>query len=81
MKYWSTAIPRRIRPWRCSESISARFFQDPEEQFFALNVGDEISFPLKKAASVPFEEIGPRVDRAAKRMGIEHLLAQDIHEL
>lgn len=62
-----------------SEHIGT-LFQDPEEQFFALNVGDEISFALK-SRGVPFEEIGPRVDRAAKRMGIEHLLAQDIHEL
>lgn len=56
-----------------SEHIGT-LFQDPEEQFFALNVGDEISFALK-SRGVPFEEIGPRVDRAAKRMGIEHLLA------
>ena len=50
-----------------SEHIGT-LFQDPEEQFFALNVGDEISFALK-SRGVPFEEIGPRVDRAAKRMG------------
>lgn len=55
-------------------------FQDPEEQFFALNVGDEIAFALK-SRGMPAEQIEERVLRAAERMGITHLLGQDIHAL
>ena len=63
-----------------SEHIGT-LFQDPEEQFFALNVGDEISFALK-SRGVPFERNrSPRKTVLPSAWGIEHLLAQDIHEL
>ena len=62
-----------------SEHIGT-LFQDPEEQFFALNVGDEIAFALK-SRGMPAEEIDERVQSAARRMGIAHLLGQDIHSL
>ena len=55
-------------------------FQDPEEQFFALNVGDEIAFALR-SRGVPPETVEERVLAAARRLGITHLLKQDIHEL
>lgn len=55
-------------------------FQDPEEQFFALNVGDEIAFALRSRGVAP-EEVGARVLSAAGRLGIEALLGQDIHAL
>ena len=62
-----------------SEHIGT-LFQDPEEQFFALNVGDEIAFALK-SRGMPVEGIDERVQSAACRMGIAHLLGQDIHSL
>ena len=55
-------------------------FQDPEEQFFALNVGDEIAFALRSRGVAP-ETIEERVLAAADRLGITDLLKQDIHEL
>lgn len=55
-------------------------FQDPEEQFFALNVGDEIAFALRSRGVAP-ETIEERVLAAADRLGITNLLKQDIHEL
>ncbi|MDO4937904.1 MAG: ATP-binding cassette domain-containing protein, partial [Sutterellaceae bacterium] len=55
-------------------------FQDPEEQFFALNVGDEIAFALRSRGKTS-ETIHERVHEAAKRVGIDGLLKQDIHAL
>ena len=55
-------------------------FQDPEEQFFALSVGDEIAFALR-SRGVPTEDIRVRTERAAERLGITGLLTQDIHAL
>lgn len=55
-------------------------FQDPEEQFFALNVGDEIAFALRSRGVAP-AEVEVRVYAAAKRLGITELLKQDIHAL
>lgn len=55
-------------------------FQDPEAQFFALTVGDEIAFALK-SRGLPAEEVRARTLDAARRTGVEHLLEQDIHAL
>lgn len=55
-------------------------FQDPEEQFFALNVGDEIAFALR-SRGMSAEKIRERTAYAAKKLGIESLLGQDIHAL
>ena len=55
-------------------------FQDPEEQFFALNVGDEISFALKSRGMTP-DDVNARLERAAETLGISHLLDADIHSL
>ena len=55
-------------------------FQDPEEQFFALNVGNEIAFALR-SRGVPADAITERVDAAVRRVGIESLVKQDIHAL
>lgn len=62
-----------------SESIGT-LFQDPEENFFALAVGDEIGFALR-ARGVALAEIDQRVERAATRLGLTNLLEQDIHAL
>ncbi|HJD07857.1 MAG TPA: ABC transporter ATP-binding protein, partial [Candidatus Sutterella merdavium] len=55
-------------------------FQDPEEQFFALNVGDEITFALKSRGMTP-DDVNARLERAAETLGITHLLDADIHSL
>lgn len=55
-------------------------FQDPEAQFFALNVGDEIAFALKSRGFAP-AAIEARVADVARRMGITALLGRDIHAL
>ena len=60
--------------------VIGTLFQDPEEQFFALNVADEIAFALRARGKDP-EQIEERMRSAARRLGIERLLAQDIHAL
>ncbi len=60
--------------------VIGTLFQDPEEQFFALSVGDEIAFALR-SRGVPAPEVVERTRRAADRLAIGHLLGQDIHAL
>lgn len=55
-------------------------FQDPENQFFALTVGDEIAFAHEWRGSEPAHTLAA-VDEAARRFGIAHLLDQPIHDL
>ena len=55
-------------------------FQDPEEQFFALSVADEIAFALRSRGATP-DTIKERVTAAAEKVGITHQLKQDIHAL
>ena len=62
-----------------SETIGT-LFQDPEEQFFALSVGDEIAFALR-SRGVPADDIKSRVATAADKLGLTDLLKQDIHAL
>ena len=60
--------------------VVGTLFQDPEEQFFALNVEDELAFALR-ARGLPIVEIEERVAAAAEKLGITALLKQDIHAL
>lgn len=55
-------------------------FQDPEEQFFALSVADEIAFALRSRGAAP-DAVKERVTAAAEKVGITHQLKQDIHAL
>ena len=55
-------------------------FQDPEDQFFALNVKDEMGFALKVAGSAP-SVVNRRVAQIAKRLSIEKLLSHSISAL
>lgn len=55
-------------------------FQDPENQFFALTVGDEIAFAHEWRGSEPAHTLAA-VYEAADRFGIAHLLDQPIHDL
>ncbi|MEM4489122.1 MAG: energy-coupling factor transporter ATPase [Desulfurococcaceae archaeon] len=55
-------------------------FQDPDKQLFASKVYDEIAYGLKNL-KLPKEEIGRRVQKAAKWLGIEHLLNESPYSL
>lgn len=55
-------------------------FQDPEQQFFALNVEDDLAFALEWRGMPP-EEIRARIAERAGQLGISHILGSSIHEL
>lgn len=55
-------------------------FQDPEQQFFALNVADELAF-AHEWRNTPQQRIQALVDEAAKRFGITELLDSSVHQL
>ena len=60
--------------------VIGTLFQDPEEQFFALNAGDEIAFALRSRSFDP-KDVRERALTAARKLGIEELLTRDIHAL
>ncbi len=60
--------------------LAGTLFQDPENQFFALTVGDEIAFAHEWRGSEPARTLAA-VQEAARRFGIGHLLDQSIHDL
>ena len=60
--------------------VIGTLFQDPEEQFFALNAGDEIAFALRSRSFDP-KDVRERTLKAARKLGIEELLTRDIHAL
>lgn len=60
--------------------VIGTLFQDPEEQFFALNAGDEIAFALRSRSFDP-KDVRERTLTAARKLGIEELLTRDIHVL
>lgn len=62
-----------------SEKIGT-LFQDPEDQFFALNVKDEMGFALKVAGMAP-TIVNERVVQVAHRLSIENLLSRSISAL
>lgn len=70
-------ISNRERPASAVARDAGTLFQDPEEQFFALTVGDELAF-APSWAGVSAEEIRRRVRDAALRLGIADLLDQPI---
>jgi len=55
-------------------------FQDPEQQFFALNVTDELAF-AHEWRNTPPNLIRQRIMAAADRFGLQDLLESSIHEL
>lgn len=55
-------------------------FQDPEDQFFALNVRDEIGFALK-TAGIDAKTVEKRIDDVAQRLRISELLKNSISAL
>lgn len=55
-------------------------FQDPEDQFFALNVRDEMGFALK-TAGIDAKTVEKRIDDVAQRLRISELLKNSISAL
>ncbi|WP_306590500.1 heme utilization cystosolic carrier protein HutX [Geothrix sp. 21YS21S-4] len=55
-------------------------FQDPEHQFLALNVADELAFAHEWRGAEP-GLVRRRIVEAARRLGIQHLLERSVHEL
>ncbi len=55
-------------------------FQDPEQQFFALNVTDELAF-AHEWRNTPPNLIKERIMAAAQQFGLLELLESSIHEL
>lgn len=60
--------------------IVGSLFQEPERQFFALTVAEEIAFALQWRGW-PAAQISQAVMESARRMGIRHLLKQSIFGL
>jgi energy-coupling factor transport system ATP-binding protein len=52
-------------------------FQDPEHQFFALNVEDELAF-AHECRGVPPEEIRQRIARVVERFSLQHLTGSSV---
>ena len=73
-------IDNQTRPVARIARDAGTLFQDPEEQFFALNIGDEIAFALTWMG-LPADEIRSRVHKAARRLRLRDLLDQEIGAL
>ncbi len=55
-------------------------FQDPEDQFFSLNVRDEMGFALK-LSGIPSNKLNQRIENIATRLAIDSLLDKPISAL
>ncbi len=55
-------------------------FQDPEQQFFALNVEDELAFILECRNTAP-EKIHTYIQKSLQDFGIKHIEKSSIHDL
>lgn len=62
-----------------SETVGT-LFQDPEDQFFALTVRDEIGFSLK-IGGMPEDQLNEEIEREAARLNLTHLLNNPISAL
>lgn len=60
--------------------LTGTLFQDPEQQFFALGVEDELAF-VHEWRGVKAEQTREIIREAAENFGIGHILGQSIHEL
>ena len=67
-------------PLRDISRMVGTLFQDPEQQFFALGVEDELAF-VHEWRGRPAEETRERVRRAASSFGLSPVLHHSIHEL
>ncbi|MFP3999653.1 MAG: ABC transporter ATP-binding protein, partial [Desulfobacterales bacterium] len=55
-------------------------FQEPEQQFFALSVADEMAFALECRAMAP-EQIKAKIRAEAERFRLTHLMAASVFDL
>lgn len=60
--------------------LAGTLFQDPEQQFFALGVEDELAFVHEWRGKNP-KETQNIIHKFSQSFGIRHLLGQSIHEL
>ena len=67
-------------PLRDISRLVGTLFQDPEQQFFALGVEDELAF-VHEWRGLPAEATRERVRRAAESFGLTPVLHHSIHEL
>jgi len=67
-------------PLKDMSRLCGTLFQDPEQQFFALGVEDELAF-VHEWRGLPAEETREKVRSFARSFGIGHILGQSIHEL
>lgn len=67
-------------PLKDMSRLCGTLFQDPEQQFFALGVEDELAF-VHEWRGLSAEATREKVHSFATSFGIPHILGQSIHEL
>ena len=67
-------------PLKDMSRLVGTLFQDPEQQFFALGVEDELAF-VHEWRGLPADETRRRIAEAARAFGLEDLLNHATHEL
>ncbi|MDY0362619.1 MAG: ABC transporter ATP-binding protein [Desulforegulaceae bacterium] len=72
--------PGKSKSLREISSMVGTVFQDPELQFFALNVADELAF-AHEWQDKSCHEINKIVEQTALRFGITDILSSSIHDL
>lgn len=72
--------PTDARPINVIAREVGTLFQDPEQQFFALNVEDELAFAHEWQGVSP-EDIAAKIDEAARAFRLGPILSSSIHEL
>lgn len=72
--------PTGARPINAIAREVGTLFQDPEQQFFALNVEDELVFAHEWQGVAP-ETIAAKIEAAARAFRIGPILSSSIHEL
>lgn len=72
--------PTGARPINAIAREVGTLFQDPEQQFFTLNVEDELAFAHEWQGVSP-EAIAAKIDEAARAFRLGPILSSSIHEL
>lgn len=61
-------------------SYTGSLFQDPEQQFFALNVDDELAFALE-CKGIDADTIKKEINKTAHEFKIQHILSSSVNDL
>ena len=61
-------------------SYTGSLFQDPEQQFFALNVDDELAFALE-CKGLDADTIKKEINKTAHEFKIQHILSSSVNDL